>query len=222
MSNDRDQEIVTSAISDTGSGLLEFLSALGQREAIAFGDGVSLPVRIKFDDLPKTAMPRSSSARFTERWQKSVGDEGFLEHIVERWRNSGSSHDEQSQGHFMADIPLADAHLHASPESTPAHHATPFHNGDAAKVVREPVPSPTRPSIRRDAAQQPAETAGALARPPLRRDPPQASPMQAGRPGSSTTSRREPAPVGTDALATELAPSQALRTLRDRIMQRQR
>ena len=86
MSNDRDQEIVKSAISDTGSGLLEFLSALGQREAIAFGDGVSLPVRIKFDELPKHCMPRSSTARFTEKWQKSVGDEGFLESIVDRWR----------------------------------------------------------------------------------------------------------------------------------------
>ena len=30
--------------------------------------------------------PRSSSARFSERWQKSLGDEGFLDHIVERWR----------------------------------------------------------------------------------------------------------------------------------------
>ncbi len=91
MSNDRDQEIVKSAIADTGSGLLEFLSALGQREAIAFGDGVSLPVRIKFDELPKHCMPRSSTARFTEKWQKSVGDEGFLEAIVDRWRSSSST-----------------------------------------------------------------------------------------------------------------------------------
>ena len=91
MSNDRDQEIVKSAIADTGSGLLEFLSALGQREAIAFGDGVTLPVRIKFDELPAHCMPRSSSARFTEMWQKSVGDEGFLDSIVDRWRNSSAS-----------------------------------------------------------------------------------------------------------------------------------
>jgi hypothetical protein len=90
MSNDRDQEIVKSAIADTGSGLLEFLSALGQREAIAFGDGVTLPVRLRFDELPKHCMPRSSTAHFTEKWQKSVGDEGFLEAIVERWRNSSS------------------------------------------------------------------------------------------------------------------------------------
>ena len=90
MSNDRDQEIVTSAISDTGAGLLEFLSALGQREAIAFGDGVTLPVRIRFDELEKANMPRSSTARFSERWQKSVTDEGFIEGVVERWRASSS------------------------------------------------------------------------------------------------------------------------------------
>jgi len=91
MSNDRDQEIVKSAIADTGAGLLEFLSALGQREAIAFGDGVTLPVRIKFDEPPAHAMPRSSSALFTEMWHKPVGDEGFLDSTVDRWRNASAS-----------------------------------------------------------------------------------------------------------------------------------
>jgi uncharacterized protein len=89
MSNDRDQAIVQSAISDTGSGLLEFLSALGQREAIAFGDGVSLPVRIRFDEMPKQYLPRSSGAAFTKQWQHSENDEGFLEALVERWRSAG-------------------------------------------------------------------------------------------------------------------------------------
>jgi hypothetical protein len=105
MSNDRDQEIVKSAISDTGSGLLEFLSALGQREAIAFGDGVTLPVRIRFDDLPKHAMPRSSSAMFTTMWQQPNTDTGFLEQIVEKWRLSvaGSPATETSQTALFAD-----------------------------------------------------------------------------------------------------------------------
>ena len=97
MSNDRDQEIVTSAIADTGAGLLEFLSALGQREAIAFGDGVTLPVRIRFDELKKENMPRSSTARFSEKWQRSVVDEGFLEGVVERWRASSSGAVDLSQ-----------------------------------------------------------------------------------------------------------------------------
>ena len=105
MSNDRDQEIVRSAISDTGSGLLEFLSALGQREAIAFGDGVTLPVRIRFDVLPKHCMPRSSTARFTEMWQKSETDEGFLDQVVDKWRlsNSGPIVDNAHQTAMLAD-----------------------------------------------------------------------------------------------------------------------
>ncbi len=91
MSNDRDQEIVKSALSDTGSGLLEFLGALGQREALAFGDGIALPVRIKFDELPADVRPRSSTANFSAHWQRSVGDEEFLEQLVEKWRSSAVS-----------------------------------------------------------------------------------------------------------------------------------
>ncbi|WP_072396969.1 ATP-binding protein [Hyphomicrobium sp. CS1GBMeth3] len=89
MSNDRDQAIVASAVSDTGSGLVEFLPALGAREAIAFGDGVPIPVRIRFDELPADALPRSTTAVFSERWQESLGDESFLESVVERWRAAG-------------------------------------------------------------------------------------------------------------------------------------
>ncbi|MGE5267968.1 MAG: ATP-binding protein [Deltaproteobacteria bacterium] len=105
MSNDRDQSIVSSAISDTGSGLLEFLPALGQREAIAFGDGVALPVRIKFDELPRDRLPRSSTAKFSEKWQSSVGDENFLEQVVDRWRAAGAGHgvDTNHQAAMLAD-----------------------------------------------------------------------------------------------------------------------
>jgi DNA helicase HerA-like ATPase len=122
MSNDRDQEIVKSAIADTGSGLLEFLTALGQREAIAFGDGVTLPVRIKFDELPKHCMPRSSTASFTEKWQRSVGDDGFLEGIVERWRNSScaSAADAAQQMAMFAEAMNIGTQAGADPASTPA------------------------------------------------------------------------------------------------------
>jgi hypothetical protein len=89
MSNERDQAIVQSAVADTGTGMIEFLPALGAREAIAFGDGVPIPVRIKFDELPANALPRSTTARFSEKWQESLGDEAFLEAVVERWRAAG-------------------------------------------------------------------------------------------------------------------------------------
>lgn len=88
MSNERDQSIVSSAIADTSLGLVDFLPALGQREAIAFGDGVALPVRILFDELPAHAMPRSATARFSEHWKNTTLDISFMEAVVERWRNA--------------------------------------------------------------------------------------------------------------------------------------
>ena len=124
MSNDRDQEIVRAAVSDTGSGMLEFLPSLGQREAIAFGDGVSLPVRIKFDELPKEVLPRSSTARFSEKWQKPVGDEAFVQSVVDRWRASGTPHssgviDDVSATEVPESAP-AEQPLRRLPQSAPA------------------------------------------------------------------------------------------------------
>jgi hypothetical protein len=97
LSNDRDQDIVRSAIADTGSGLLEFLSALGPREAIAFGDGVAMPVRVRFDDLAPEFLPRSASVSFSELWQSPVGSMDYLDGLVERWRAASATASDASR-----------------------------------------------------------------------------------------------------------------------------
>jgi uncharacterized protein len=207
MSNDRDQEIVSSAIADTGSGLLEFLPALGQREAIAFGDGVTLPVRIKFDELAKINMPRSSTARFSERWQKSVGDEGFLDGIVERWRASSSgSMDNSSSIALMADAmggfgeePQASFDAPAMPEEAVAPPVT--HSSRLPRREPEPV---ARPNLAGTASAQAAAPAPRAANSLLRREPAPATP---GRPASPPPSAK-PTPGG------------ALRSLREKLLQK--
>jgi hypothetical protein len=90
MSNDRDQQIVLRGLRHgrrpdriparpwPGASPL----ALGRCHA---------GVRITFDELPKHCLPRSSTARFSEKWQKSAVDEGFLESIAHRWRNASST-----------------------------------------------------------------------------------------------------------------------------------
>jgi DNA helicase HerA-like ATPase len=135
MSNDRDQAIVQSAISDTGSGLLEFLPALGQREALAFGDGVALPVRIKFDELARDRLPRSSTAKFSEKWQSSVGDENFLDHVVERWRSAGAGPGDPSHHAAM----FADAMNIGGPRYDASEHAEPAHRAPGG--MRRDIPS---------------------------------------------------------------------------------
>ena len=91
MANDLDQKIVLSAISDAASSLLEFLPSLGMGECIVFGDGVTLPVRMRFDRLDDKYLPRSSTAKFTESWRESIEDNDlFLENVVKRWRAAGT------------------------------------------------------------------------------------------------------------------------------------
>ncbi len=225
MSNDRDQQIVQSAVSDTGSGLLEFLPALGQREAIAFGDGVSLPVRIKFDEMPKAALPRSSTARFSEKWQKSVGDEGFLEQIVERWRTSGVNVglDTGQQAAMLADaIGLSNGDdngegvgARALPQSFPSAHS-PSHQTQHPHGLHHSAyaPDDRRPSGSGLARRDPVTNGGA-------HDNGGQIPQR-----SSLLLRRDPNALGTPgATATPGAPAQepatgGVKSLRERLLQR--
>ncbi len=162
MSNDRDQAIVQSAISDTGSGLLEFLSALGQREAIAFGDGVSLPVRIRFDEMPKEFLPRSTGAAFTKQWQHSENDEMFLENLVERWRSAGlgAPIDPSLQAQQISEAmsaPGDDGYASASALTSPvrvglganaADPRQPIASGPARRDINSPLPNTAIPQRR--------------------------------------------------------------------------
>ena len=203
MSNDRDQAIVQSAVADTGSGLLEFLPSLGQREAIAFGDGMSLPVRIKFDELPRHALPRSSTARFSERWQKSLGDDGFLDQVVERWRASGigTGVDIAQSLSMMADA----IGLQGSSDSEPTE------------------TEPRETYVARHAANPPAYSSAPLSARPAstlpRRDlPPQspASGYSAMRPAASPASSMGAHPSSGQPASAASAPN-SLRSLRDRL-----
>jgi uncharacterized protein len=57
LSNDRDQFIIKSAISDSGASTISFLSALDNREAIVFGEGVATPMRFKFTFQESAKLP---------------------------------------------------------------------------------------------------------------------------------------------------------------------
>ena len=57
LSNETDQEIIRSAISDSSAGILAFLSAMGGREAIAFGEAIATPMRMKFVEVDRAHQP---------------------------------------------------------------------------------------------------------------------------------------------------------------------
>lgn len=79
LANDRDQEIIRSAISDSSASTLSFLSALDTREAIAFGEGVATPMRMKFTLQPKAMLPEAAGlAVQTPRASTSRTDPAWL------------------------------------------------------------------------------------------------------------------------------------------------
>ncbi len=60
LSNDRDQEIIRSAIADSSASTIAFLSSIGNREAIAFGEGVATTMRMRFATIPRQALPATA------------------------------------------------------------------------------------------------------------------------------------------------------------------
>ena len=223
MSNDKDQQIVQSAVSDTGSGLLEFLPALGQREAIAFGDGVTLPVRIRFDELSKENLPRSSTANFSEKWQASIGDENFVELIVERWRasNAGAGDNQQQNMAMFAEAmglsqEEAELVVEQNEEAPLPDKASPANQSVSRAAGRSQQLRHQPPGTNKTSQQRPANSE----RPPVRRNvAPPSGQDQAPTPRPSL--RRQPAadaPAATG--GREPARSGALQSLRDRLTQR--
>jgi DNA helicase HerA-like ATPase len=91
MSNERDQEIVRRALPENAHGLLSALPSLRTQEAVVVGEGVALPVRLRFNDLAPEDQPRSASAAFSAKWQSEDRGREFVVETVERWRQQTRS-----------------------------------------------------------------------------------------------------------------------------------
>jgi uncharacterized protein len=85
MTSHEDQDIVRSAVPEASHGLMNFLPALRNGEAIAVGEGVAMPMRICFSPLPEGHRPKSATTSFTMAWSKD-SDASHIEQTVERWR----------------------------------------------------------------------------------------------------------------------------------------
>ena len=87
LSNERDQEIIRSAIADSSASTLSFLSSMGQREAIAFGEGVATTMRMKFERLDAIYIPGSAEKAGLSRYDPDRDGEVDLVQIVNKLSN---------------------------------------------------------------------------------------------------------------------------------------
>lgn len=86
LNNERDQAFVKAAMPEGARGFVDTIPALRNRECIISGEGVSIPMRVSFDELEAIKRPASNDPSFYELWSKSGGEERAVERTVQRWR----------------------------------------------------------------------------------------------------------------------------------------
>jgi DNA helicase HerA-like ATPase len=93
LANERDQTLLRSAVSDAAANLLSFVPSLGTREVLAFGEGVALPTRLRFKEVPLHQLPRSEATIATTPSVVAGHDMQFVAAVLERWRGATSNRD---------------------------------------------------------------------------------------------------------------------------------
>jgi DNA helicase HerA-like ATPase len=96
LANERDQALLRSAVSDAAANLLSFVPSLGTREVLAFGEGVALPTRLRFKEVPAHQLPRSEATIATTPSAYTGHDINFVGSVVERWRGATGRRDAPS------------------------------------------------------------------------------------------------------------------------------
>ncbi|MGO7484714.1 ATP-binding protein [Rhizobium ruizarguesonis] len=193
LANDRDQEIIRSAIPNSSISTTSFISSIGNGEAIAFGEAISVPMRMRFSRVDEKLLPKASSAN--SKNSEEDPDTVDLRKIVTRMRavtvgpdisNFQQSYAASAAGFDETDA--ADEDLDAKPYTPPASSAAPPAFAPLESYRRELLPQ----TPRLDPATSPAidPRLDALRR-EMRRDEP-VFPRPAPPADQPAISRREP------------------------------
>ncbi|RUM24471.1 DUF87 domain-containing protein [Rhizobium vallis] len=125
LANDRDQEIIRSAIPNSSISTTSFISSIGNGEAIAFGEAISVPMRMRFSRVDESLLPKAASAN--SKHSEEDPDTVDLRKIVTRMRavtvGPDISNFQQSMAASAASFDEADAadeDLDAKPYTPPA------------------------------------------------------------------------------------------------------
>ncbi|MGO4133084.1 ATP-binding protein [Rhizobium brockwellii] len=193
LANDRDQEIIRSAIPNSSISTTSFISSIGNGEAIAFGEAISVPMRMRFSRVEANLLPKASNAN--SKQSEEDPDTVDLRKIVTRMRavtvgpdisNFQQNYAASAAGFDETDA--ADEDLDAKPYTPPASSAAPPASAPLETYRRELLPQ----TPRLDPATSPAidPRLDALRR-EMRRDEP-VFPRPAPPTDQSAVSRREP------------------------------
>lgn len=159
LSNDIDQDIIRSAIPNSSASSMSFLSSIGNSEAIAFGEAVAVPMRMQFERVPESILPRANST--LEPTHNGNVDTVDLRQIVARMRNMANDEGDLAMTRSLAPggapspEPAARAWDDLAASTRDRRQYSSFGNAGSLPSRREPLPpSPSsetqREELRRD------------------------------------------------------------------------
>jgi DNA helicase HerA-like ATPase len=137
LSNDRDQSLIRSAVSDAAANLLSFIPSLGTREVFTFGSGVALPTRLRFKEIAEGMRPNSEAAGNTRSDAGTNMSKDLLTSVIERWRSA-------SMSQRYTDDEMAE---YLAPPESPALQPAPPPAPTAQPAPPPPQPTPLRSSL---------------------------------------------------------------------------
>jgi hypothetical protein len=88
LSNERDQALVRSAVSDAAANLISFIPSLGTREVFTFGVGVALPTCMRFKELSADHRPNSEASGNTRSEIRTDISRDLIASVIGRWRSA--------------------------------------------------------------------------------------------------------------------------------------
>jgi DNA helicase HerA-like ATPase len=142
LANDRDQQLIRSAVSDAAANLLSFIPSLGTREVFTFGSGVAMPTRMRFKELPPEQRPNSEASGNTRSDASNSLERGLIGSVIERWRSASMS--QRAGEELTADL----SGLEAPPLQPAAEQSAPqpvARAPQAPQAPRGPMPVPPSP-----------------------------------------------------------------------------
>lgn len=86
LSNNEDLQFLYGTSADTAMGLNDFLPTLLTGECIAMGQGVTMPIRMRFHGLPDGERPGAGGGGVTQAWNQQADNPNFLASVITYWR----------------------------------------------------------------------------------------------------------------------------------------
>lgn len=118
LANEIDQDIIRKAIPGSSISAMNFISSLANGEAIAFGEALPVPMRLKFERVKESALPRAHGAEVVA----SMDDPSSINlgNVIERMRQSSGPDISDFQSRVSAaEASIQDAVLGATQFGTP-------------------------------------------------------------------------------------------------------